>query len=82
MLRDAENNLIGPGDRLKHEKGDFEGTFEESLVRNGRRTVVVLAPDGARHEAPPWLLVRTEATEPTKKAERLRALKMRHKYGK
>lgn len=82
MLRDAENNLIGLGDRVRHEKGGFEGIFEESLLRGGRRVVVVLAPDGARHEAPAWLLVRTEASAPTAKAERLRTLKMRHKYGK
>lgn len=82
MLRDSENNLIGIGDAVRHEKEPLQGILTETVLRGGRRTCVVTADDGTTWEAPTWLLIRVEATPSTAKAERLRALKMRHLYGK
>lgn len=81
MLRDMENQLLGLGDRVKHDKTGQEGTFIEAVLRGGNRRCLIEGDSGEKWEAPTWLLLRTGASPSTARAERLRSIKRIHNNG-
>ncbi len=77
MLRDVDGRPYGIGDEVIYPKTGAHGIVRETKVRNGVRYVVAGGGDGT-WTAPARSVARLVATTPTKRTERLIALKRSH----